>query len=82
MILGSVPDCGRGNAQRHSLLDMAVIALAALVCGAGSRVDFAEFAAIREELLQEFLALRMGCRTMTPSAACPAAGPAGLRAGV
>jgi hypothetical protein len=39
---------------------MAVIALAALVCGAGSRVDFAEFAAIREELLQEFLILENG----------------------
>ena len=39
---------------------MAVIALAALVCGAGSRLDFAEFAAIREELLQEFLILENG----------------------
>jgi hypothetical protein len=29
MILGSVPDSGRGNAQRDSLLDMLVIAPAA-----------------------------------------------------
>ena len=60
MILGSVPDPGTGNAQHHSLLDMAVIAPAALVCGAETCVDFAEFAADRERLLQEFLSLENG----------------------
>ena len=60
MILGSVPDPGTGNAQRHSLLDMLVIAPAALVCGAETCVDFAEFAADREPLLQEFLRLENG----------------------
>ncbi len=54
MILGSVPDSGTGNAQRHSLLDMVVIAPAAMVCGAEICVDFAELAADRERLLQEF----------------------------
>jgi len=60
MILSSVPDPGTGNAQHHSLLDMLVIAMAALVCGAESCVDFAEFAADRERLLQEFLSLENG----------------------
>ncbi len=60
MNLGSVPDPGTGNAQRHSLLDMLVIAPAALVCGAERCVGFAEFAADRERLLQEFLRLENG----------------------
>ena len=59
-ILGSVPDPRTGNAQRHSLLDMLVIALAASVCGAESCVDFAEFAEDRELLLREFLSLENG----------------------
>ncbi len=60
-LVRQVPDPGTGNAQRNSLLDMAVIAPAALVCGAESCVDFAGFAEDREPLLREFLALRMGC---------------------
>jgi len=59
-ILGSVPDPRTGNAQRHALLDMLVIALAASVCGAESCVDFAEFAEDREVLLREFLSLENG----------------------
>jgi hypothetical protein len=39
---------------------MLVIAAAALVCGAETCVDFAEFAADREELLQGFLSLENG----------------------
>lgn len=59
-ILGSVPDPRTGNAQRHGLLDMLVIALSASVCGAESCVDFAEFAEDRELLLREFLSLENG----------------------
>jgi hypothetical protein len=59
-ILGTVPDPRTGNAQRHALLDMLVIALAASVCGAESCVDFAEFAEDREVLLREFLSLENG----------------------
>jgi predicted transposase YbfD/YdcC len=59
-ILGSVPDPRSGNAQRHGLLDMLVIALVASVCGAETCVDFAEFAADREPLLREFLSLENG----------------------
>ena len=59
-ILGSVPDPRSGNAQRHRLLDMLVIALVASVCGAETCVDFAEFAVDRELLLREFLSLENG----------------------
>ena len=59
-ILGAVPDPRTGNAQRHGLLDILVIALAASVCGAESCVDFAEFAEDRELLLREFLSLENG----------------------
>lgn len=59
-ILGSVRDPRTGNAQRHGLVDMLVIALSASVCGAESCVDFAEFAEDRELLLREFLSLENG----------------------
>ena len=59
-ILGEIPDPRQGNAQRHDLLDMLVIALVASVCGAESCVDFAEFAEDREALLREFLSLENG----------------------
>lgn len=59
-ILALVPDPRTGNAQRHGLLDMLVIALAASVCGAETCVDFAEFAEDRELLLREFLSLENG----------------------
>lgn len=58
--LGEIPDPRTGNAQRHSLLDMLVIALVASVCGAESCVDFAEFGKDREGLLREFLRLDNG----------------------
>ena len=59
-ILAGITDPRSGNAQRHDLLDILVIALAASVCGAESCVDFAEFAEDREELLREFLNLENG----------------------
>lgn len=59
-ILGSVPDPRTGNAQRHELLDLLVIALAASVCGAETCVDFADLAEDREVLLREFLSLEDG----------------------
>ena len=59
-ILAGITDPRSGNAQRHELLDILVIALAASVCGAETCVDFAEFAEDREELLREFLSLENG----------------------
>ncbi len=55
-----LPDPRRGNAQRHNLLDMLVIALTASVCGAESCVDIADFGRDREALLREFLELPGG----------------------
>lgn len=59
-IFREIPDPRRGNAQRHDLLDILTIALAASVCGGESCVDFAEFAEDREVLLREFLRLENG----------------------
>ena len=59
-ILAGITDPRSGNAQRHGLLDILVIALAASVCGAETCVDFAEFAEDREGLLREFLSLENG----------------------
>jgi predicted transposase YbfD/YdcC len=56
-ILRQVPDPRTGNAQRHALLDLPVIALATLVCGAGRCVGFA---GDREDFLREFLSLENG----------------------
>ncbi|MFD2714762.1 transposase family protein, partial [Tistrella mobilis] len=40
-ILRQVPDPRTGNARRHELLDILVIALTASICGCESCVDFA-----------------------------------------
>jgi predicted transposase YbfD/YdcC len=59
-ILRAVPDPRTGNAIRHELLDLLVIALTASICGCESCVDFADFAEDREELFREFLSLPNG----------------------
>jgi len=59
-VLGAVPDPRSGNAQRHGLLDMLAIALAASVRGAETCVGFAEFAEDRELLPREFRSLENG----------------------
>ncbi len=55
-----VPDPRSGNAQRHDLLEMLTIALAATLSGAESCVDFALFGRSKEALLREFLTLEGG----------------------
>jgi predicted transposase YbfD/YdcC len=60
LAFAALPDPRRGNAQRHNLLDMLVIALTASICGAESCVDFADFGRDREALLREFLELPGG----------------------
>jgi predicted transposase YbfD/YdcC len=59
-ILREVPDPRTGNATRHDLLDVLVIALVASICGCESCVEFADFAEDREELFREFLGLENG----------------------
>lgn len=56
----SLPDPRTGNAKRHDLLEILVIALTASVCGAESCSDFADFAVDREDLFREFLRLENG----------------------
>lgn len=60
LALSALPDPRSGNAQRHNLLDMLVIALTASICGAESCVDIADFGRDRETLLREFLDLPGG----------------------
>lgn len=55
-----LPDPRTGNAQRHDLLELLTIALAASVCGAESCVDFADFAEMKEGVLRQFLHLENG----------------------
>jgi predicted transposase YbfD/YdcC len=57
---GDLPDPRSGNAQRHDLLELLTIALAASLCGAESCVDFELFARSKEPFLREFLALEGG----------------------
>jgi predicted transposase YbfD/YdcC len=59
-ILRAVPDPRTGNATRHDLLDVLVIALTASICGCESCVEFADFAEDREALFRDFLALENG----------------------
>lgn len=59
-ILRQVPDPRTGNATRHDLLDVLMIALTAAICGCESCVEFADFAEDREALFREFLSLENG----------------------
>jgi predicted transposase YbfD/YdcC len=59
-IFRDVPDPRTGNATRHDLLDVLMIALTASICGCESCVEFADFAEDREELFREFLSLTNG----------------------
>src|SRR5262249_1172208 len=56
---GALPDPRAENA-RHELLDILVIALAAMLCGAESCADMADFGLAKEPLLREFLRLEHG----------------------
>src|SRR5205823_3040988 len=51
-----VPDPRADNA-RHDLVDVLVIALAAVLCGADNCADMAEFGCAKEALLRQFLRL-------------------------
>lgn len=49
-----------GNAGRHDLLEILMIALCTLLCGGESCVDMADFAVEREDGLRQFLCLKNG----------------------
>jgi len=61
-IFEDVEDPRAGNA-RHNLLELLFIALAAVLCGAESCADMADFGAAKEDVLREVLRLEHG----TPS---------------
>jgi predicted transposase YbfD/YdcC len=57
---GDLVDPRTGNAQRHDLLELLLIALAATLSGAETAVDMALFGQAKEPLLRRFLRLEGG----------------------
>ena len=55
-----VDDPRSGNARRHDLPELLVIALCTVLCGGESCVDMADFAEEKEPFLREFLSLDNG----------------------
>ena len=55
-----VDDPRSGNARRHDLQELLVIALCTVLCGGQSCVDMADFAEEKEPFLREFLSLDNG----------------------
>jgi predicted transposase YbfD/YdcC len=55
-----VEDPRSGNARRHDLQELLVIALCTVLCGGESCVDMADFAEEKEDFLREFLVLENG----------------------
>jgi predicted transposase YbfD/YdcC len=55
-----VEDPRSGNARRHDLQEILVIALCTVLCGGESCVDMADFAEEKEAFLREFLVLENG----------------------
>lgn len=49
-----------GNAERHNLLEILLIALCTVLCGWQTAVDMAEFAEAKEDFLRGFLSLKNG----------------------
>jgi len=78
---GDLPEPGRGNAQRHDLLEPLTIALTATLCGPESSVDFELFARSKEECSGSLspeafagclLRFTQGCRAPPEMPACAA----------
>lgn len=59
-IFGDLVDPRTGNAARHDLLDILLIALCTVLSGGQTAVDMAEFAEAKEEFLRGFLRLENG----------------------
>jgi predicted transposase YbfD/YdcC len=57
---GGLEDPRRGQGQRHRLMDIVVIAICAVVCGAEGWVDVAEFGQSKEAWFRSFLELPNG----------------------
>ena len=59
-IFEDLEDPRTGNAARHDLLEILLIALCTVLCGGQTAVDMAEFAEAKESFLREFLTLANG----------------------
>jgi predicted transposase YbfD/YdcC len=59
-VFEDLDDPRTGNAARHDLLEILLIALCTVLCGGQTAVDMAEFAEAKEEFLREFLTLANG----------------------
>ena len=59
-VFEDLDDPRTGNAARHDLLEILLIALCTVLCGGQTAVDMAEFAEAKEEFLREFLTLENG----------------------
>lgn len=59
-VFEDLEDPRSGNASRHNLLEILLIALCTVLCGGQTAVDMAEFAAAKEDFLREFLTLENG----------------------
>ena len=57
---GELEDPRRGRAKRHELLDLIVITLCAVVCGADNWVEIEEFGKAKREWFERFLKLPNG----------------------
>lgn len=57
---GGLTDPRSGNAMRHDLLEILMIALCTFLCGGESCVDMADLAVEKEGFLREFLVLKHG----------------------
>ena len=68
--LEPLEDPRRGNAGRHSLHDILVIALCTILCGGETCTGMALFGQSKREFLESFLPLRIGIPVMTPSPGC------------
>ena len=58
--LEPLEDPRRGNAERHSLHDIMVIALCTILCGGETCTDMSLFGQVKQEFLESFLPLKNG----------------------
>lgn len=57
---GSLPDFRDERGKRHKLLDIIVIAILAIICGADEFIEMEEFGKSKESFLRSFLTLKKG----------------------
>jgi predicted transposase YbfD/YdcC len=60
---GWIPDPRRGNNKRHKLIDVIILSVIAVICGADSWYDIEEFGHSKKDFLQQLLSLDNGIPT-------------------